>query len=72
MPKRKLTADEAVADTLQFVDNESEIDGDEFNDDLDKIYNSDDLNAVQQDSSDDENSSGSDGYIELTFRDRLE
>lgn len=72
MPKRKLTADEAVADTLQFVDNESEVDGDEFNDDLDKIYNSDDLNAVQQDSSDDENSSGSDGYIELTFRDRLE
>ena len=72
MPKRKLTADEAVADTLQFVDNESEVDDDEFNGDLDKIYNSDDLNAVQQDSSDDENSSGSDGYIELTFRGRLE
>ena len=48
MPKRKLTADEAVADILRFVDNESNVDNDdEFNDDLDKIYDSDDLNAAQ-------------------------
>ena len=37
MSKRKLTADEAVADIQRFVDNDSDVDGDEFNDDLDKI-----------------------------------
>ena len=37
MSKRKLTADEAVADILRFVDNGSDVDGDELNDDLDKI-----------------------------------
>ena len=48
MPKRKLTADESVADILRFVDNESNVDNDdEFNDDFDKIYDSDDLNAAQ-------------------------
>ena len=37
MSKRKLTAEEAVADILRFVDNESDVDDDKFNDDLDKI-----------------------------------
>ena len=54
MLKRKLTTVEAVPDILRFVDNESDVDDDKFNDDLDKIYDSDDLNAAQQDSSDDE------------------
>ena len=64
MSKRKLTADEAFADILQFVDNDSDVDN-EFTDDLDKIYGSDDLNAAQQDSSDDEYSSDSDGDVEI-------
>ena len=38
MSKRKLTADEAVADILPFLDNESDFDDDGFNDDLDKIW----------------------------------
>ena len=37
MSKRKLTAEEAVADFLRFVDNERDVDDDKFNDDLDKI-----------------------------------
>ena len=37
MPKRKITADEAVADIVRFVDNESDVDDDEFNHDLDKF-----------------------------------
>ena len=37
MSKRKLTAEEAVADILRFVDNERDVDDDKFNDDLDKI-----------------------------------
>ena len=44
------------------MESESDVDYDEFSDDLDKIYDSDDLNTAQQHSSDDEDSSGSDGY----------
>ena len=61
MSKRKLTSDEVVADILRFVDIEHDVDDDELNDDLDKIYNSDYLIAAQQDSSDDDDSCGSDG-----------
>ena len=67
MSKRKLTGDEAFADILQFVDNDSDVD-DKFSDDLDKMYGSDDLNAVQQDSSDDEYSSDSDGDVEIDIQ----
>ena len=65
MSKRKLTADEAIADILRFVDNESNVADDKFNNDLDKIYDSDDLNAAQQNSSDDEDSSDSDEDVEI-------
>ena len=68
MSKRKLTADEAVADILRFVDNDSDVDDDEFNDDLEKIYDSDDLNTVQYDSSDDENFPDSDGDVEIDIQ----
>ena len=68
MSKRKLTADEAVADILLLVDNESDVDDDKFNDDLDKIYDSDDLNPAQQDRSDDEDSSDSDGDVEIDIQ----
>ena len=48
------------------MDNESDVDDDDgFNDNLDRIYDSDDLNAAQQDSSDDEDSPGSDGDVEI-------
>ena len=47
------------------MNNESDVDDDEFNDNLDRIYDSDDLNAAQQDSSDDEDSPGSDGDVEI-------
>ena len=68
MSKRKLTADEAVADILRFVDNKSDVDNDEFNYDLDKIYDSDDLNAAQEDSSYDEDLCGSDGDVEIDIQ----
>ena len=48
--------------------NESIVDDDEFNDNLGKIYNIDDLHAAQQDSSDDEDSSGSDGDVEFDIQ----
>ena len=47
MSKRKLTADEAVADILRFLDIENEVEDDDFSDALDKIYDCDDLNAAQ-------------------------
>ena len=47
MSKRKLTADEAVADILRFLDIENEVQDDDFSDALDKIYDCDDLNAAQ-------------------------
>ena len=50
------------------MDNERDVDDDEFNDDLDKIYDSDDLNAAQQDSSDAEDSSDSDGDVEIDIQ----
>ena len=68
MSKRKLTADEAVADIVRFADNESDVDNNEFNDDLDKIYDSDDLNATQKNNSDDEDSSGTDGDVEIDIQ----
>ena len=68
MPKRKLTADEAVADILRFVDNKSDVDNDEFNYDLDKIYDSDDLNAAREDSSYDEDFCGSGGDVEIDIQ----
>ena len=49
------------------MDNDSDVD-DEFNYDLDKIYGSDDLNTAQQDSSDDEYSSDSDGDVEIDIQ----
>ena len=49
------------------MDNDSDVD-DEFNYDLDKIYGSNDLNAAQQDSSDDEYSSDSDGDVEIDIQ----
>ena len=67
MSKWKSIADGAFADILQFVDNDSDVD-DEFNDYLDIIYGSDDLNAAQQDSSDDEYSFDNDGDVEMDIQ----
>ena len=47
MSKRRLTTDEAVADILWFLDNENEVEDDDFSDVLDKIYDIEDLNAAQ-------------------------
>ena len=47
MSKRRLTTDEAVADILRFLDNENEVEDDDFSDVLDKIYDIEDLNAAQ-------------------------
>ena len=50
------------------MDNESDVEDDEFNDNLDKNYDSDDPNAAQRDSSDDEDSSDSDGDVQIDIQ----
>ena len=44
MSKRKLTADEAMQDILRFVENDRN--EDEFVDDLDEVYDDDDIHAA--------------------------
>ena len=56
MSKRKLTADEAIQDILRFVENDRN--EDEFVDDLDEVYDDDDIHAAID--SDDGESSSSD------------
>ena len=56
MSKRKLTADEVIQDILRFVENDRN--EDEFVDDLDEVYDDDDINAAID--SDDGESSSSD------------
>ena len=68
MSKRKVAADEAVVDILRFLDNESDIDDDKFNYVLDTIYDSDDLNAAEEDSSHDKYSSDSDRLVEIDIQ----
>ena len=56
MPKRKISYDVAVADILNFVENDGEETEDCANDDLDELYDEEQLReAAQDDSSDDDN-----------------
>ena len=60
MSKRKLTADESVADVLQFVEDGDDVDDGDAADDLNEIYDDDINNDVRHDKSDDDNSFDSD------------
>ena len=50
------------------MDNENDVDDDEINDDSHKIYDSDDLNAAQLDSFDNEDSPESDSDVEIAIK----
>ena len=50
------------------MDNESDVEDDEFNEDLDKMYDDEDLNAAQQDSFNDEDSCDSVGDLEIDIQ----
>ena len=60
MSKRKLTADESVADVLQFVEDGDDVDDGDAADDLNEIYDDDINNDARYDKSDDDNSFDSD------------
>ena len=60
MAKRKITADAAIADILRFVENDSD-DDEEFADDINELYDENDLRAANDSSSD--SGSGSDDDV---------
>ena len=60
MSKRKLTADESVADVLRFVEDDDDVDDGDAADDLNEIYDDDINNDVRDDKCDDDNSFDSD------------
>ena len=61
MLKRKLIADETVADILQFVKGGDDVDDCDTADDLNKIYDDGDINVAQEESDDDNSSDSDDG-----------
>ena len=64
MPKRKLTADEAVTDILQFVEDGDNIDDGDAANDLNRILDDGDINVAQEENDDDNSSASDDGDLE--------
>ena len=64
MSKRKLTADEAVANILRFVEDSDDVDDGDAADELNEIYDDGDINVAQEKSDDDSSSDSDDGHAE--------
>ena len=64
MSKRKLTADETVANILRFVEDSDDVDDGDAADELNEIYDDGDINVSQEKSDDDSSSDSDDGHAE--------